>query len=136
MGAGVNQPYDVFYPLLVDDRGPGEESHAMHFAQGWAPPVNASWSISLYDHEGYTVPNQLGRAQVSSNSPLLYNEDGSLDIYVQPESPGGEWERNWLPAPVDRAWTLMMRLYAPKKAALDGTWFPPPLELTGETPPS
>jgi hypothetical protein len=136
VGAGVNQPYDVFYPLLVDDRGPGEESHTMHFAQGWTPPVNASWSISLYDHEGYTVPNQLGRAQVSSNSPLLYNEDGSLDIYIQPESPGGEWERNWLPAPVDRAWTLMMRLWAPKKAALDGTWFPPPLELTGETRPS
>jgi hypothetical protein len=131
LAPSLPHPRDLLFALLVDDRGPEPEKHVIHFAKGWTPPVKSSWSVSLYDHEGYPVPNPLGRVSLSSTSPLLFNEDESLDICVQPDSPGGERERNWLPTPTDRAWTLIMRLWAPRAAALDGNWFPPPLEVSG-----
>ncbi len=58
---------------------------------------------------------------------LKYNDDGSLDIYIQNESPGQDKESNWLPAPNDR-FSVTMRLYWPKEEALKDDWYPAPIK--------
>ena len=63
------------------------------------PPANAFWSVTLYDTQGFQVPNSLNRFAVSSWMPFKYNADGSLDLYFENESPGTDKEANWLPAP-------------------------------------
>jgi hypothetical protein len=86
--------------------------------------VNAFWSITLYDAEGFQVANVLNRFAVSSWMPFNINADGSLDLYFQNKSPGKEKEANWLPAPAG-AFNLTMRLYGPGADALTGKWNPP-----------
>ena len=127
LGLGANLPEDAIYPLnLVDDGGKpldGANRYTIHFDKGATPPVDAFWSITLYDQEGYQVANALNRFAVSSWMPFVYNADGSLDLYFQNESPGANREANWLPAPKG-PFNLTMRLYAPKSEALTGRWNP------------
>ena len=128
MGLGANLPEDAIYPLnLGDDMGKplnGSNKYTIHFDKGATPPVNAFWSITLYDDEGFQVGNVLNRFAVSSWMPFKTNADGSLDLYFQSESPGKDKEANWLPAPTG-AFNLTMRLYGPKSDALTGKWNPP-----------
>ncbi len=130
-GLGANLPEDAIYPLnLGDDTGKpleGANRYVLHFDKGEAPPVNAFWSITLYDPEGFQVGNELNRFAVSSWMPFKANADGSLDIYFQNENPGKELEANWLPAPKG-PFNLTMRLYGPKPEALNGKWDPPPIK--------
>lgn len=65
--------------------------------------------------------------------PLKYNTDGSLDLYLQSESPGADKEANWLPAPKGK-FNLLMRLYAPRSDTLTGKWNPPPVTRVPSTP--
>ncbi len=127
-GLGANLPEDAIYPLnLADEAGKpldGANAYVLHFDKGDAPPVNAFWSVTLYDAEGYQVANSLNRFAVSSWMPFKYDPDGSLDLYFQNTSPGPDEEANWLPAPKG-AFNLTMRLYAPKSDALTGKWNPP-----------
>ena len=96
LGLGANLPEDAIYPLnLADDTGKpldGANKYTIHFDKGATPPVNAFWSITLYDHEGFQVANALNRFAVSSWMPFKYNADGSLDLYFQNESPGKDKE--------------------------------------------
>jgi hypothetical protein len=128
LGLGANLPEDAIYPLnLFDDAGKpldGASKYTIHFDKGTTPPVNAFWSITLYDAEGFQVANALNRFAVSSWMPFMTNADGSLDLYFQNESPGKDKEANWLPAPKG-AFNLTMRLYGPKSEALTGKWSPP-----------
>ena len=130
MGLGANLPEDAIYPLnLFDDTGKpldGANKYVLHFDKGATPPVNAFWSITLYDSNGFQVGNVLNRFAVSSYMPFKTNGDGSLDLYFQNENPGKDKETNWLPAPKD-AFNLCMRLYGPKSEALTGKWNPPPV---------
>ena len=130
LGLGANLPEDAIYPLnLGDESGKsldGANKYTIHFDKGLTPPVNAFWSITLYDRQGYQVANSLNRFAVSSWMPFKTNPDGSLDIYFQNESPGKDKEWNWLPAPKG-PFNLTMRLYAPKAEALTGRWNPPPV---------
>jgi hypothetical protein len=80
----------------------------------------------MYDAEGYQVSNELNRFAIGDRDALTYNSDGSLDLYLQHSNPGPEREANWLPSPTGPL-GVTMRLYAPKRAALDGTWNPPPV---------
>jgi hypothetical protein len=127
-GLGANLPEDAIYPLnLADESGKpldGAHKYTIHFDKGATPPVNAFWSITLYDSEGFQVANVLNRFAVSSYMPFKTNVDGSLDLYFQNESPGKDKEVNWLPAPRG-AFNLCMRLYGPKSDALTGKWNPP-----------
>ncbi|HTF70169.1 MAG TPA: DUF1254 domain-containing protein [Edaphobacter sp.] len=129
-GLGANVVEDAIYPLnLADESGKpldGANKYTITFEKGAAPPVNAFWSITLYDQEGFQVGNVLNRFAVSSWMPFKYNSDGSLDLYFQNESPGKDMEANWLPAPKG-PFNLTMRLYAPKSEALTGKWNPPPV---------
>lgn len=128
VGLGANLPEDAIYPLnLGDDKGQpldGANHYVLHFDKGSEPPVNAFWSITLYDPEGFQVGNELNRFAVSSWMPFKKNADGSLDLYFQHENPGKDGEANWLPAPKG-AFNLTMRLYGPKPEALNGKWNPP-----------
>jgi hypothetical protein len=127
-GLGANVVEDAIYPLnLADESGKpldGTNKYTITFEKGAAPPVNAFWSITLYDQEGFQVGNALNRFAVSSWMPFKNNADGSLDLYFQNESPGKDKEANWLPAP-KAPFNLTMRLYAPKSEALTGKWNPP-----------
>jgi len=129
-GLGANSPEDAIYPLNVSDKDgkplDGANNYTIHFDKADIPPVDAFWSITLYDPQGYQVANPLNRFAVSSWMPFKYNDDGSLDLYFQNESPGKDKEANWLPAPKG-PFNLTMRLYAPKSAALTGKWNPPPV---------
>ena len=130
LGLGANLPEDAIYPLnLADETGKpldGESKYTIHFEKDGTPPVNAFWSLTLYDSDGFQVANSLNRFAVSSWMPFKYNPDGSLDLYFQNESPGANKEANWLPAPKG-PFNLTMRLYSPKSDALTGKWNPPPI---------
>ena len=129
-GLGANLPEDAIYPLnLGDEAGrplDGANKYTLHFEKGATPPVNAFWSVTLYDQDGFQVANSLNRFAVSSWMPFKYSSDGSLTLYFQNESPGGDREANWLPSPKG-AFNLTMRLYAPKSDVLTGKWNPPPI---------
>jgi hypothetical protein len=131
-GLGANLPEDAIYPLnLADESGKpldGTSKYAIHFAKDEIPPVNAFWSITLYDPEGFQVANSINRFAVSSWMPFKRDADGSLTLYIQNESPGSDRESNWLPAPKG-PFNLTMRLYAPKAEALTGVWNPPPVTI-------
>jgi hypothetical protein len=136
VGLGANLPEDAIYPLnLGDESGralDGANKYTIHFDKNATPPVNAFWSITLYDQQGFQVGNSLNRFAVSSWMPFKYNPDGSLDLYFQNENPGSGNDANWLPAPKG-AFNLTMRLYAPKSDALTGKWNPPPIVKTPAT---
>jgi hypothetical protein len=136
-GLGANLPEDAIYPAnLADETGQplnGAGTYTIHFDKGATPPVDAFWSVTLYDPQGYQVANGLNRFAVSSWMPFKYNPDGSLDLYFQNESPGSAKEANWLPAPKG-PFNLTMRLYAPKSDALTGKWNPPPVVKEPATP--
>ncbi len=105
----------------------------MTFPAGGLPPVNAFWSITIYDaRTQFLVENPINRYLI--NTPMLAdmnkNDDGSLTIYIQRDSPGNDNESNWLSAP-DGPIFLVMRLYWPKKEALDGMWKPPAVVPVG-----
>jgi len=127
-GLGANLPEDAIYPAnLADDTGKpldGANKYTIHFDKATMPPVDAFWSITLYDEEGFQVANSLNRFAVSSWMPFKLNADGSLDLYFQNESPGADKEANWLPTPKG-PFNLTMRLYAPRSDALTGKWNPP-----------
>jgi hypothetical protein len=137
-GLGANLPEDAIYPLnLGDAEGKpldGAQAYTIHFDKAAIPPVDAFWSITLYDTDGFQVANTLNRFAVSSWMPFKYNPDGSLDLYFQNESPGADKEANWLPAPKG-PFNLTMRLYAPKSEALTGKWNPPPVTRVGKSLP-
>ncbi len=121
-------PEDAIYPLNLPttpaSRSTAPATTSIHFDKGATPPVDAFWSVTLYDPKGFQVANPLNRFAVSSWMPFKTNADGSLDLYFQNESPGADKEANWLPAPKG-PFNLTMRLYAPKADALTGKWNPP-----------
>lgn len=129
VGLGANQPQDAIYPLCLADADgkplDGANHYVLHFTKDELPPVEAFWSVTMYDAEGFQVINKLNRFAIGDRDDLQYNPDGSLDIYIQPDSPGSEQESNWLPSPAQGILGVTMRLYAPKAQALDGRWAPP-----------
>jgi len=128
IGLGANRPQDAIYPMSeVDADGKpydGANKYVMHFAKGELPPADGFWSLTMYDAAYFFVANPLNRYTLSSRFDFKYNADGSLDFYIQKDSPGKDKEANWLPAPTGK-FVLMLRLYWPKASVLDGTWKPP-----------
>jgi len=131
IGLGANSPEDAVYPFNVaDSEGKplvGTHKYVLHFAKSELPPVDAFWSVTLYDHQGFPTSNALNRNAIGDRDNLAFNADGSLELYFQHEAPGAKKESNWLPAPAGD-FNLTMRLYAPKTEVLDGRWAPPPVK--------
>ncbi len=135
--AGIygNSADEALYPLLSKDsegKTPdcSKNRYTLTFPKGQFPPANAFWSVTMYDGKTQLlIENPINRYLI--NSPMLpnlkKNDDGSLTIYIQKDSPCKEKESNWLPAP-DGPIYVVMRLYWPKEQALDGKWQPPAVE--------
>ena len=140
--AGIygNDAVEAMYPMTRSD-GAGQpldgskHNYALTFAAGEFPPVDAFWSLTMYDGKTQLlIENPIGRYLI--NSPMLPSlkkaPDGSLTLYIQKDSPGTERESNWLPAPNGPIY-LVMRLYWPKTQPPsilppgEGTWTPPPV---------
>jgi hypothetical protein len=128
IGLGANRPQDAVYPTSegpdIVKKYSGEKKYVMRFEKGQLPPVDGFWSLTMYDKDYFFVPNGLNRQTLSQRNRLKANPDGSIDLYIQHESPGKDKASNWLPAPKDE-FILMMRLYWPKQkppSILDGTW--------------
>jgi hypothetical protein len=133
-----NDGIEAMYPLTTkDDRGGtldgSQHRYTLTFPAGEQPPVNAFWSLTMYDGKTQLlIKNPINRYLI--NSPMLptlkTNADGSLTIYIQAKSPGVAKEANWLPAPNGPIY-LVMRLYWPKTTPPsilpvgEGTWQPP-----------
>jgi len=128
IGLGANPAEDAIYPLLVADADGaptnGDNDYVIHFEAGELPPVAAFWSITMYDAEGFPAANELDRFAIGDRDALVYNADGSLNIYIQQSNPGPDRVANWLPSPAGPI-GITMRLYAPEKSALSGAWVPP-----------
>lgn len=138
--AGIygNDAVEATYPMTrVDSRGEpldgSKHNYTLTFPAGQLPPVNAFWSLTMYDGKTQLlIENPINRYLV--NSPMLpalkKNTDGSLTLYIQNKSPGADKESNWLPAPNGPIY-LVMRLYWPSTTPPsilppgEGTWRPP-----------
>ena len=128
IGLGANRPQDAIYPTSegpdILQKYSGEKKYVMHFNKGEMPPVDGFWSLTMYDADYFFVPNALNRYNLSQRNKLKTNPDGSVDLYIQHDSPGKDKEANWLPAPAGQ-FILMMRMYWPKETApslIDGSW--------------
>ncbi len=140
IGLGANRPEDAVYPTSLKYAGGmigrdymGSEKYIMTFKQGQTPPVDGFWSLTMYDENFFFVANPINRYSVSAREKLKANPDGSIDLYIQNESPGKDKEANWLPAPKGK-FQLMMRLYWPKAkdpSILTGSWKLPPVRKLG-----
>lgn len=130
-GLGANLRKDAVYPTAYTDQDgqllTGKHRYVLHFDKEQLPPVNAFWSLTMYDQYSFLVANPIGRYGLGDRDPLKYNADGSLDLYLQHQSPGSDKEANWLPAPADD-FNVTLRLYWPKQAVLNGAWTPPPIK--------
>ena len=103
------------------------DRYSLHFKREELPPVNAFWSLTMYDVDGFPARNSLNRIVIRDCRELDYNSDGSLDILVQKEQPEADKIPNWLPLP-EGPIVMTMRLYSPRPEAMDGRWLPPPIQ--------
>jgi len=138
MAAGViglygNSKQEAMYPFYGADSGRlplvGTNRYTIRFAPGKLPPVNAFWSLTMYEMpQSLLVANPINRYLI--NSPMLphlkRDADGGLTLLIQNASPSKDEESNWLPAPKG-PFFIAMRLYWPKAEALEGKWTAPPL---------
>lgn len=133
IGLGANRPQDAVYPTSLKDANgsayDGANKYVIRFDKGETPPVEGFWSITMYNDQYFFVANPINRYSISLRQNLKANADGSIDLYVQKDSPGADKESNWLPAP-DGKFILMLRMYWPNEtdpSILDGSWTIPPV---------
>ncbi|MGW5315635.1 DUF1254 domain-containing protein [Nocardia thailandica] len=128
---GSVTPNEVLYPTLwadAADAGGTALRYRITFPPGGLPPVETFWSITAYDERGLMVPNAAGMYAVGHYPAPVAGPDGTVMIAVQHADPGGDVPAgNWLPVPERGRFSLTLRLYAPKFAAREGVWQPPPL---------
>ena len=135
MGIGANSRNEALYPMYDKDSN-GEpldgskHSYTLRFAKGQLPPVNAFWSLTMYNLPAQLlVKNPINRYLI--NSPMLpdmkTDSDGGLTILIQADSPGKDKESNWLPAP-KAPFMMAMRFYWPKADLLVGNWKSPSVQ--------
>jgi hypothetical protein len=136
LGPGWNIPADAVYPLSQKDANGNDYNGADHkyvlrFEKGQFPPVKGFWSLTMYDENNFLAANPLNRYTLSQRNKFVTNPDGSVDLYLQADSPGKAKETNWLPAPRGK-FGVMLRLYWPTETSpsiIDGTWKPPAIKV-------
>ncbi|AZQ64995.1 DUF1254 domain-containing protein [Flammeovirga pectinis] len=119
IGLGANLPEDAVYPMTTVDKNledlNGEYNYVIHFAKEEIPSVNGFWSLTCYNNNDFLVHNELNRYAIGDRCNLKFNKDGSLDIYLQAQKPSNYTSINWLPIPEDATFSLVLRMYWPKK---------------------
>lgn len=127
-GLGANVVEDAIYPTTFTDADgmpfDSGKKYELHFAKDQIPPVRAFWSLTMYDDKQFFTDNPINRFAIGDRDDLKFNDDGSLTLYIQRDSPGKAKESNWLPAPKSGGFSMNLRLYWPKTEALEGTWKP------------
>ncbi|MNI54411.1 hypothetical protein D3C73_1093060 [compost metagenome] len=126
---GANLPQDEIFAIAYNDidgiRLSGNKKYVLSFKKNELPPVNAFWSVTMYNENGDLIENPINRYAISPHlGALNYNVDGSLNIYIQNRNPGDGKENNWLPSPEENFY-LILRLYWPKQNVLAPVWNPP-----------
>ena len=133
----VNDPIEAYYPGVYAD-GSGQtldgskHNYLLRFEADQIPPVNAFWSTTMYDLEKrLMVANPINRYSIGDRTAgLQYGDDGSLEIYIQHQSPGPDKESNWLPAP-NAPFYMLMRMYLPQIEILNGQYEIPAVQRVG-----
>jgi hypothetical protein len=133
-GICANQPAEALYAVgTLDNTGAtlnGSNSYVIHIPRGDMPPAEYFWSLTVYSLQTELIANAYNKYSIGSNTPLVHNKDGSLDIYVQPTPPAGH-EANWLPDVPNNPMILLMRMYGPKGNVLNGTYHYPTIQRVG-----
>lgn len=142
VGLGALQPEQSIYPLALLDRTgqplTGAKKYAVHVPAGGFPPITDTgfWSLTLYDNDGFIIPNEIDRYAINDRTDLHYNADGSVDLYLQAERPTDPAQaQNWLPTPTG-AYRVIWRTYGTDRSEipgiLDGTgWKAPAIMPVG-----
>jgi len=132
IGLGANRIQDACYPTSQKDNDGkdyvGSNKYVMRFPKGQLPPVGGFWSLTMYDEKYFFVANPINRYSISARQSLKPNPDGTIDLYIQKDSPGTDKESNWLPSPLGD-FILMLRLYWPNESnpsIINGSWKIPP----------
>lgn len=134
-----NTAEEALYPVyILDQQGrpldASRNNYVLRFAPGNLPPVDAFWSLTMYDGvTRFLVDNSLDRYLINTSMlpELLRDSDGGITLYLQHAPPEKELRSNWLPAP-DGPMSLVLRLYLPKEPALNGQWMPPAIQTGSE----
>jgi hypothetical protein len=127
-----NDPEEAtYFTAYVDGEGNqlnSDDNYVLHVDDADKIPTEEFWSVTMYDKETLNlVANEIDRYAITDRTVgLEFNDDGSLDIYLQLEEPEGKVS-NWLPTP-EGDFYVIFRLYGPSEKVLDGTWSPPPLQ--------
>ena len=125
-GLGAVPPRDAIYSTLSTTL-PCDGMYTMTFKPDDMPPCDAFWSITLYDSKGYPVENKWNKYALNNKHGLVLEDNGSLILHIQQESPGKEREKNWLPSPKTGNISLSGRFYAPREDLLNMKWKSPPV---------
>ena len=129
-GLGAHRSEEAMYfTTAVDSKAEplqGANTYRIHFVKDNFPPVGAFWSLTVIKSSDFMlVPNSIYRYSIGDRTQgLIYNNDGSLDIYLQQSPPDKSKTANWLPVPPDR-FIVVLRTYEPEAALLNGTYKPP-----------
>jgi hypothetical protein len=132
-GIGANDPAEAVYLLNFEDAdGAALAPHGryrLRFAAAELPPVDAFWSLSAYTAADMNlIANSAGRYSVGDRTAgLSRDSDGGLTVHLQPEPPDGGADASWMPTSGDSPWFVILRLYPPQPAVLDGAWRCPPV---------
>lgn len=129
-GLGANPTYVAIYPDAVSDSEgqqlSGSARYRMHIEKDMLPPVigDGFWSFTAYGSDNFLIPNEFDRYSINDRSDVTFNEDGSLDILLQAESPEEGLMNNWLPVGT-RDFRINLRIYGPDLEKIQGSWTPP-----------
>ena len=135
-GLGTNIPADAVYYHAASDANnnalDGTNNYVIHFAPNQVPPVNGFWSVTVYGDDGFLVENPIKRYSIGSESGLVSNADGSIDILLQ-STPPTTLQSNWLPTPdpataPSSSFNLTLRLFWPDQTVVDGAYTPPVIQ--------
>jgi len=134
MGLGANLGDDAFYLSSFNsadgEKYSSDKKYVLHFNKDEIPPINGFWSLTMYNDKALFAANPINRYCLGSLSdpPLIKNPDGSIDIYIQRDSPDSTKIPNWLPAPASGGFSLTLRLYWPQESVLDKAWVSPAVQ--------
>jgi hypothetical protein len=137
IGLLANDAREALYiGCFMDENGEplvGGREYTIHYEADQLPPVAEFWSFTMYTHPpGFLTESSINRYAIGSLTPgLQWNDDGSIDVYIQRESPGPDRAPNWLPTTPDgELFRIIFRMYNPGPHILNGTWRPQPIRRT------